>query len=380
VQVNGKNTMGTMTIFAHDESLYKKCLSYQLKLGVLTLPKADNNKPIKLKEGDKKYRKLQQILTSELNNYPMADKIWISTNITSINSPSNNSLYRYMHRFMHKYALRTMRFYSLNCLSIDGKKTIATDYFQNNRENFETVYQLLEDTKSKEHYAHYIKASITGNRGYYQKEHGFDEYFHPLVKCNTGDTIIDAGVSENIDVVVKFSSAVGDTGKVYAFEPDVVSYNSIKQKLQENNITNVTVVQSGLWSHHNELLLRVKRKGSSSLLQRNTDGKELIRIENETTQKCTVLPLSDFCKKNALVKLDIIKMDIEGAELPALLGAEEVIKKFVPTLCICLYHNQSDLIEIPLFLSRLNLGYKFYAAGHRWKNTEFVLYAIPRKK
>jgi hypothetical protein len=44
VQVNGKNTMATMTIFAHALIFEQETLKLPAKAGVLTLQKWDNNR------------------------------------------------------------------------------------------------------------------------------------------------------------------------------------------------------------------------------------------------------------------------------------------------------------------------------------------------
>lgn len=40
-----------------------------------------------------------------------------------------------------------------------------------------------------------------------------------------------------------------------------------------------------------------------------------------------------------------IKMDIEGSEMAALMGAKETIKRHKPYLAICVYHRKNDLTE-----------------------------------
>lgn len=71
-----------------------------------------------------------------------------------------------------------------------------------------------------------------------------------------------------------------------------------------------------------------------------------------------------------------IKMDIEGSELAALKGAENLIKTFKPYLAVCLYHRKNDLLQIPLFIKELLPDdYDFYLRG----GYHTILWAIPKK-
>lgn len=71
-----------------------------------------------------------------------------------------------------------------------------------------------------------------------------------------------------------------------------------------------------------------------------------------------------------------IKMDIEGSELAALKGAENLIKTFKPYLAICVHHGKNDLVEIPLYIKALMPDdYDFYLRG----GYHTILWAIPKK-
>ena len=63
---------------------------------------------------------------------------------------------------------------------------------------------------------------------------------------------------------------------------------------------------------------------------------------------------------------DLLKMDIEGSEMPALLGAERLIKSYQPDLAIAAYHRPDDLIEIPGLLSKFGYdnGEFLWHVGH----------------
>jgi FkbM family methyltransferase len=92
----------------------------------------------------------------------------------------------------------------------------------------------------------------------------------------------------------------------------------------------------------------------------------------------------DNLKKTEMVKLDdilygkritLIKMDIEGAELNALKGTENIIKAQKPNLAICLYHKLNDFWEIPLFIKTLVPEYHLYVKHHSSTFWGTVLYA-----
>ena len=75
-----------------------------------------------------------------------------------------------------------------------------------------------------------------------------------------------------------------------------------------------------------------------------------------------------------------IKMDIEGAEPDALLGASRLIREASPLLAISCYHRQDHLWSIPLLIQSLNPDYTFYLRPHDLELWDLVCYAIPRSR
>jgi hypothetical protein len=79
-----------------------------------------------------------------------------------------------------------------------------------------------------------------------------------------------------------------------------------------------------------------------------------------------------------LEKVTFIKMDVEGAELNALKGAEKTILKDKPKLAICIYHSNEDMVCIAEYIHNLAPEYKLYVRQHFLfpSAAETVLYAI----
>ena len=68
-------------------------------------------------------------------------------------------------------------------------------------------------------------------------------------------------------------------------------------------------------------------------------------------------------------------MDVEGAELRALRGAEMTIREHRPKLAISVYHQPEDIYSIPRFLAELGVGYTFYLDHFTTHGEETVLFA-----
>lgn len=71
----------------------------------------------------------------------------------------------------------------------------------------------------------------------------------------------------------------------------------------------------------------------------------------------------------------IIKLDVEGAELASLKGAEDTIKRLKPTIIVSAYHKPSDLIEIYEYLNSIQPDYEFGLRHNTHIRWDTCLYA-----
>lgn len=103
-----------------------------------------------------------------------------------------------------------------------------------------------------------------------------------------------------------------------------------------------------------------KRYGGGNI---NKDGEEYIEVDSIDNL------LSD-------IPVTFIKMDIEGAEMEALKGAEKVIRVYKPKLAVCIYHRYEDLYEIPMYIKSLVPEYRLFVRHYSDSPSETVLYAV----
>lgn len=135
-----------------------------------------------------------------------------------------------------------------------------------------------------------------------------------------GGTVLDVGANFGYYTLLA-SSTVGPAGKVYAFEPDPRNIERLTTVLNANNATNVQHVAEGVFDSVGTVSFHLAADaednlGSSSILA-GGQGRSTIEITTTT--------LDIFMTSRGLQSADLMKMDIEGAELQALKGAREVL-------------------------------------------------------
>jgi FkbM family methyltransferase len=165
----------------------------------------------------------------------------------------------------------------------------------------------------------------------------------PYIK--EGDTVVDAGAFIG-DHTIAYAKAVGERGKVYAFEPSPIAFECLKHNME--HLENVTACEIGLGDKTKVVPL----SGNNG----NHGGAyvgEHMKLSDITLER-----LDDFG-----LQPDLIKFDIEGCEVKALHGAEETISKYHPTLIIevnevALERQKATPKEIFMFLE---------VQGYRWK-------------
>jgi FkbM family methyltransferase len=193
-----------------------------------------------------------------------------------------------------------------------------------------------------------------------------------VVSAEPSDTVLDLGGCWG-DTALYFASKVGEGGKVFSFE---FIPGNIKL-FQKNTLMNPAL------SKRIELIPHPVTSASGEKVYYKDNGPgskvESIPFDGQTGEVNTI-SIDDFVHQRKLDKVDFIKMDIEGAELMALKGALETIKRFKPKLAISIYHSLDDFVDIPNWILDLNLGYDININHYTIHAEETVCYAKVRNR
>lgn len=188
-----------------------------------------------------------------------------------------------------------------------------------------------------------------------------------IIGAKPGDIVIDCGTCWG-DTTLFFADKVKENGKVYSFEfiPDNLRVAHINISLNPKLKKLIKIVEKPLWNKSGIKMFYCDNGPGSRVSLTPFEGHE----DNVDT-----ISIDDFVNKERLPKVDLIKMDIEGAEQNALKGAEQTLKRFKPELAISIYHNMDDFANVVHLINNLNLGYKFYLNHTTIYHEETVLFA-----
>ncbi len=157
---------------------------------------------------------------------------------------------------------------------------------------------------------------------------------------------------------------VGPAGQVHAFEPIPANYAALVANVRNNAFTDrVRANQAALWNQPDTLTLYL----DAADVQDNRSDYTVGRREGAAdVVSAPALALDEYARDNPLPRVDLIKLDIEGAELYALQGMHAILERHHPLLLLEI--NRPNCLAVgyePVRIEELlrGYGYRFCASA-----------------
>lgn len=154
-----------------------------------------------------------------------------------------------------------------------------------------------------------------------------------------GDIVVDCGA--HVGSFTHLALARG-AAKVIAVEPSPRNVECLRRNFAaEIADGRVVVYPKGVW-HREELLVLRQTEANSAA--------DTVVMEQPGARQGETVPLTTvdlLAAELGLERIDYIKMDIEGAELPALQGAKASLRRWKPRLALAAYHKADDPVTLP---------------------------------
>jgi len=187
---------------------------------------------------------------------------------------------------------------------------------------------------------------------------------------------------------------VAPKARIYAFEPSAFAYDVLRTCVAWHRIgKQVTPIHAAVADKPGELLLVTPKKSSGRMgrayayvAERKPEGRARPDLDDRgvEVQPTPVVTLDAFCAEQGLTRIDFIRMDIEGAELKALLGAVEILDRDRPHVLLEIHpamlserFGASGEAVLDLFRDR---GYRMFALnGDRLEERTTLVEGLPWK-
>lgn len=141
-------------------------------------------------------------------------------------------------------------------------------------------------------------------------------------------TFLDIGA--NIGSFTLVGARVAKRGRVHSFEPSDHHFRRLSHNVALNGFGNVTLNKLGLSDQPGSATLflpsvsgQMNNSGAASLYAASAPGAQV-------TEEVALVTLDDYVRDHGISRIDLIKIDIEGAEFIALRGARATLEKFRP--------------------------------------------------
>lgn len=182
---------------------------------------------------------------------------------------------------------------------------------------------IIDNIKMKLNITEYIQAYLY-NFGSYELP--TINYIKKNIKPNM--TILDIGGNVGLMTLV-FANQLKKTGKVFTFEPEPNNFSKLQHNIKLNEFSNIVLNQVAV-SDSNSVLKFFLSTG-------NNFGVHSLIYNEDLDQNFIEVPtvkIDDFVLKNNISKVDMIKIDVEGAELDVINGMRDLLKRDKPILIL----------------------------------------------
>ena len=228
-----------------------------------------------------------------------------------------------------------------------------------NRQEYCWVYNLLADKLSKDTYKKVVDFRFNYDIDLMDSFslRTENQYFEDFLNIGPGEIFIDGG-GFDAQTSVRLLEECPECKKIYYFEPIAEMLQFSKKRLFA--FQNIEYFQKCLHASARQVYFD-NSVGTASRITSNGIPMDAVSID-ETLRGAPVT---------------LIKLDIEGAEYDALLGAQESIIVHKPKLAICIYHRQEHFWRIPKLIMSWHPDYQVYVRHYTQGTLETVMFFVP---
>lgn len=171
------------------------------------------------------------------------------------------------------------------------------------------------------------------------------EYMFYTRHLKRNDTVFDIGANIG-ELTLLFSRFVGDNGKVYSFEPTPSTFERLSSIISIGNRANVIANNFAMSDVEGTLDFNMYHDHFAAFNTAATRplAKYGVNIDEPINIKIPCTTIDSYCSKNGIEKIDLLKIDVEGAELQVLKGASKMFSE--KRIAVCAFEFGQTIFDM----------------------------------
>lgn len=231
-------------------------------------------------------------------------------------------------------------------------------------------YQCLADARSRREFAAQVAWRCTLDDTYLSAPDPQSEIYFgsDVVRLRADEVLVDCGAFDGDSVRMFVERTLGTFDHAYACEPDPkngLAFEASRARLPLPVRDRISLLPYAIGN--SDGVVHFHASGTAGSHVGGTDATSPVVCRRLDTLLDGIVPT-------------IIKMDIEGAEPEALLGATETIRRARPILAVCAYHACEHLWTLPVMLHSILPEYRISLRRYAEECWETVFYAVPPER
>jgi FkbM family methyltransferase len=235
---------------------------------------------------------------------------------------------------------------------------------------------LWADEASAEAFLGILSWRLLADFGGIPKQSSHEQYFpDDLYQIQANDVFVDCGAFDGDTIRAIAQRLHGTPCRIFALEPDPQNYAALQSYLAKlgDRGKSVTALPYAVGRRRETLKFSATGGDNAFITAEGSVSVEAVSLDGLLADESPSL----------------IKMDIEGFELEALAGAQQVIRRCLPIMAITVYHLCDHLWKVPLsiataadpqFDTSATADYSFFLRSYQTEFWETVCYAVPRSR
>lgn len=297
-------------------------------------------------------------LGSKIDGIPVMDIENIYKQFGEVNVVLGHSKYEMADSIMRRYSFIRNCFCLVNiCYGLNER--IEYSFIKNHAEEYVLSYNLLQDELSRNCLLAYLNCKVTENFRYLLpccvETAAFFE--NSIFTLSNAETYVDIGAYTG-DTIREFLNVTGGQYKeVVAIEPECASFSLLQSYVEQENLQNICLFQTGTWNSNTTLWFENDEESSGI---------------GEKGEKIQVNKIDTLLQG---VDVTLMKINFLYGVVETLEGAADILKTCKPKLAITVGFDQYGIISVPQKIKEINPEYKIYLRYAAAMPARLILFA-----